>query len=281
MSPDPLRPPGPAIQHRRQDEHDRRAQDADELQDAEDARALVVLGGDHRGPGGVREHHHGEADIVDEQPAEQIGQAHRPWRVEEHVDPGHQHRRAGRQPQPITAQSGPGAVHQHAEHRIDGHVDQPHGHEDEADRAQSQAQVTGVISRQIDRQADRQGPGRDPRHGEGDPRRQRPAPTIARSSRVAGHAYGTPPGHRLALGLKETLAAAPAQAISLARPIRRPSCGRISGSVRRRRDRPSGRPRRRCGPTPRAPPRPTVPLRRGRRPRSRRCGPWRRRRRRR
>ena len=156
----------------RKDKHRSGADDTHHLNGAEDPRALMVFGGDHRGPGRVAEQDKRCSDIVDEEPADEIRQAHPARRYEQHVDWNHQHRGAEQQPHAVASEGRTRTVHEDADKRVEEGVRQPHGPESQPHGAQSQAEMTGVVARQVDAHGDRQGADAKARCREGDQGRE-------------------------------------------------------------------------------------------------------------
>ena len=152
--------------HGRQDQDQDHADDVEHLPPAIDAAALVVLGCQDRGPAQLAEGADGEAQIEDQQPAEQIGRTRAGLdHHEHHQGRQHQDRRRDRHPWPVATPFRLRPVHAPADEGVEDDVDQPHGHEDGGDHAQLQTDVGGVELRQGHRQGDAKG-----RQGQAGPR---------------------------------------------------------------------------------------------------------------
>ncbi len=153
-------------QDHRQQQNRRGPGDADHLDEAENARPLVIVAGDGRGPGDVGQKDDRIADIEGQQPADQIGGGHPHRGHEQFIGGQGEDRHAGQHPGPVAAEGAAGSVHQDPDRRIEQDVDQPHTGEGQADHRQRQAQAAGVVVGQIDGQGYRKGAHRKARTGE-------------------------------------------------------------------------------------------------------------------
>jgi len=85
------------------DQHGQCADHADRREDAEHPAALVVVGGQDRAPGGVRQVGHRTAQVHDQQPGHEVDVADPLGRHEQHEDAEHQDRSAGQHPDAVAA----------------------------------------------------------------------------------------------------------------------------------------------------------------------------------
>ena len=141
----------------RDHQHQGAADDGQHLDRPEHAGALVIRRRDHRGPGRVGQDHHGQAQIIDRQPAHQPDRVHPSRGIEQHQYAGNQHHEARRQPDPVAAQGRPRPVHGQTQQRVHQHVGESQGHEGQPDGGQAEAEMGGVVMGQIDRDGDRDG----------------------------------------------------------------------------------------------------------------------------
>ncbi len=135
-------------------EHRDSRRNADHGRDAEQARAFIVVGRQHRRPRALRQPRDRGAEIEHEQPDDDVGLADARLGHEQLIDRQHQDWRADEQPQAIAADGGPRPVHENAEDRIDGNVDQAHERKGAGDDREPNAQVAGEVARKIDSEGD-------------------------------------------------------------------------------------------------------------------------------
>jgi len=144
--------------HGRQDQDQDHADDVEHLPPAVHAAALVVLRRQHRGPSELAQGADREAEVENQQPAEEVGRARSGLdHHEHHQGRQHQDRRRDRHPGPIAAPARLRPVHAPADEGVEDDVDQPDGHEDGRHHAQLQPHIGGVELRQGHRQGDAEG----------------------------------------------------------------------------------------------------------------------------